>query len=125
MQGDTLKAKRNQASQEIGALKAKAKADPAAAAEAEKRMVETRAVGDEIKAIDQKLAEVDAEFTDFSLRLPNIPHASVPNGSGAEDNVEARRWGTPRKFSFQPLDHVTLGEKLGILDFEVPLSSAR
>ncbi len=118
MQGDALKAKRNQASQEIGALKAKAKSDPAAAAEAERRMVETRAIGDEIKAIDAKLAEVDGEFTNLGLRIPNIPHASVPNGAGADDNVEARRWGTPRQFSFQPLDHVTLGEKLGILDFE-------
>jgi seryl-tRNA synthetase len=118
MQGDALKAKRNQASQEIGALKAKSKSDPAAAAEAERRMVETRAIGDEIKALDAKLAEVDGEFTNLGLRIPNIPHASVPNGSGAEDNVEARRWGTPRQFSFQPLDHVTLGEKLGILDFE-------
>jgi seryl-tRNA synthetase len=118
MQGDSLKAKRNQASQEIGALKAKSKTDPAAAAEAERRMVETRAIGDEIKAIDAKLAEVDGEFTNLGLRIPNIPHASVPNGAGAEDNVEARRWGAPRQFSFQPLDHVTLGEKLGILDFE-------
>jgi seryl-tRNA synthetase len=118
MQGDVLKAKRNQASQEIGALKAKAKSDPAAAAEAERRMVETRAIGDEIKAIDAKLAEVDGEFTSLGLRIPNIPHASVPNGAGAEDNVEVRRWGTPRQLSFQPLDHVTLGEALGILDFE-------
>jgi len=118
LESDTLKARRNQASQEIGALKAKAKTDPAAAAEAEKRMVETRAVGDQIKAVDQKLAEVDAVFTDLSLRIPNIPQAEVPQGAGAEENQEIRRWGTPRQFSFQPQDHVSLGEKLGILDFE-------
>ncbi|MBU6374985.1 MAG: serine--tRNA ligase [Bdellovibrionales bacterium] len=118
LQADTLKAKRNQASQEIGALKAKSKTDPAAAAEAERRMVETRAIGDEIKALDQRLVAVELEFSEFSQRIPNIPHASVPTGSGADDNVEARRWGTPRQFSFEPQDHVTLGEKLGVLDFE-------
>ncbi|NDD90773.1 serine--tRNA ligase, partial [bacterium] len=118
LQTDTLKAKRNQASQEIGSLKAKAKSDPAAAAEAERRMVETRAIGDEIKALDARLAEVEVQFTDLSLRVPNIPHASVPAGAGAEDNLEVRRWGTPRQFAFEPQDHVSLGEKLGILDFE-------
>ena len=118
MQGDALKAKRNQSSQEIGQLKAKSKTDPAAAAEAERRMVETRAIGDEIKALDAKLAEVDSQFTDLSLRIPNIPHLSVPRGAGADDNQEVRRWGTPRKHAFPPVDHVTIGEKLGILDFE-------
>ncbi|MEN9722943.1 MAG: hypothetical protein RJB38_929 [Pseudomonadota bacterium] len=117
-QTDSLKAKRNQASQEIGQLKAKAKSDPAAAAEAERRMVETRSLGDEIKATDQRLAEVDAEFTDLGLRIPNIPQASVPSGAGAEENVEVRRWGTPRAFDFEPLDHVALGEKLRVLDFD-------
>lgn len=117
-QADLLKAKRNQASQEIAQLKAKAKADPAAAAEAERRVLETRAVGDEIKALEAKLSEVETRFSDLGLRIPNIPHASVPQGAGAEQNQEVRRWGNPRAFSFTPKDHVALGEGLGILDFE-------
>ncbi len=118
MEGDALKARRNQSSQEIGKLKARAKSDPAAAEEAERRMVETRAIGDEIKAIDLKLSVVDEEFQALRLSIPNLPHESVPSGAGPEDNVEVRQWGVPRAFSFQPLDHVALGEKLGVLDFE-------
>lgn len=117
-QTDLLKAKRNQASQEIAQLKAKAKTDPAAAAEAERRVLETRAVGDEIKALEAKLSEVETRFSDLGLRIPNIPHASVPQGAGAEQNQEVRRSGNPRAFSFTPKDHVALGEGLGILDFE-------
>ncbi len=124
---ETLKAKRNQASQEIGKLKAKAKTDPAAAAEADRRMVETRALGDEIKALDESLAALELELQAITLRIPNIPHASVPSGAGAEGNVEARKWGTPPKLSFEPKDHVALGEALGILDFEAAgkMSGAR
>jgi len=117
-QADLLKAKRNQSSQEIAQLKSKAKSDPAAAAEAERRVIETRAVGDEIKALEAKLTEVEATFSDLGLRIPNIPHASVPQGAGAEQNQEVRRWGVARSFSFTPKDHVALGEGLGILDFE-------
>jgi seryl-tRNA synthetase len=115
---ETLKAQRNKASQEIAQLKAKAKADPAAAAEAEKRVLEMRAVGDEIKRLDDELKAVEEKFSGASMGIPNVPHASVPTGKEAADNQEARRWGTPRKFDFQPKDHVALGEALGILDFE-------
>ncbi len=117
-QVDQLKARRNAASQAIAQLKAKAKADPAAAAEAEKMVLETRAVGDEIKALESKLSEVEARFSDLGLRIPNIPHASVPQGVGSEQNQEVRRWGEPRKLGFTPKDHVAIGETLGILDFE-------
>lgn len=115
---DQLKARRNQVSQEIAQLKAKAKSDPAAGAQAEARVIEMRGVGDQIKELDARIVEVDAQFTDLGMRIPNIPHASVPNGAGAEQNTEARRWGEPRKFDFEPRDHVALGEALGILDFE-------
>ncbi len=115
---ESLKAQRNKASQEIGALKAKAKNDPAAAQEAERRMTETRAMGDDIKRFDEELRAVEASFQDEGMRIPNIPHSSVPDGADANGNVEARRWGEPRKMSFEPKDHVALGEGLGILDFE-------
>jgi seryl-tRNA synthetase len=115
---ETLKAERNKASQEIAQLKSKSKTDPAAAAAADKRVVEMRAVGDRIKAMDEELKGIEQSLSDEALRIPNLPHASVPEGAGPEDNVEARKWGEPRKFSFKPLEHVDLGEKLGILDFE-------
>lgn len=115
---DTLKAKRNAASQEIAQLKARAKSDPSAAAEAERRVLEMRGVGDEVKALEAQLSEVEAKFSDLGMRIPNIPHASVPEGSGADQNQCVRQWGEPRKFSFGPKDHVGVGEGLGILDFE-------
>jgi seryl-tRNA synthetase len=115
---ETLKAQRNKASQEIAQLKARAKQDPQAAAEADRRVAETRALGDEIKALDEQLKASEAEFEAEALRVPNLPDASVPAGKGAEDNVEVRRWGQPRPLGFKPLDHVALGERLGILDFE-------
>jgi seryl-tRNA synthetase len=118
MKSETLKAQRNKASQEIAQLKAKSKTDPAAGAEADKRVLEMRAVGDEIKKIDEELKSVDEKFQSEGLRIPNIPHESVPDGSDASANKEMRRWGEPRKFDFAPKDHVAIGESLGILDFE-------
>lgn len=115
---ESLKAQRNAASQEIAQLKAKAKADPAAASAAEEKVIAMRAVGDRIKALDENLRGIEEQLSDLALRVPNIPHASVPEGTGAEGNVEARKWGEPKKYSFQPKDHVALGESLGILDFE-------
>jgi seryl-tRNA synthetase len=115
---EALKAKRNSVSQEIAQLKAKAKSDPAAAAQAEEKVIAMRAVGDQVKGLDEKLKIIEEQFNDLSQRIPNIPHASVPEGSDAAANQEVRKWGTPRKFDFQPKDHVALGEQLGILDFE-------
>ncbi len=115
---EKLKSVRNAASQEIAQLKAKAKSDPVAAAAADKRVLEMRAVGDQVKALDDKLKVIQEQLDSIALRIPNIPHSSVPDGKDAEQNVEARKWGEPKKFSFQPLDHVALGEGLGILDFE-------
>lgn len=115
---ESLKAQRNAASQEIAQLKAKSKSDPAAAAAAEEKVAAMRAVGDRIKALDENLKSVESELQDFALRVPNIPHASVPDGADAESNIQVRTWGTPTKPPFIPKDHVELGEKLGILDFE-------
>ncbi len=115
---ESLKAQRNQTSQEIAQLKARAKSDPAAAAQADEKVIAMRGVGDEIKSLDEKLKTVEAEFSDLAMRIPNIPHASVPSGVGSEGNVEARRWGELKKFNFQPKDHVSMGESLGVLDFE-------
>ncbi|HUP56233.1 MAG TPA: serine--tRNA ligase, partial [Bdellovibrionota bacterium] len=126
-EGEKLKAQRNAVSQEIAQLKAKAKSDPAAAKAADEKVAAMRAVGDRIKELDEKLKATEEELQGIALGIPNIPHASVPEGGGAEGNVEARKWGTPRAFDFEPKDHVELGEKLGIIDFEraSKLSGAR
>jgi seryl-tRNA synthetase len=66
---------------------------------------------------EQQLTELQAGFQDFLARIPNVPHESVPVGEGAEQNREERRWGEPKAFSFQPKDHVDIGEGLHGLDF--------
>lgn len=127
LETETLKAKRNAGSQQVGALKGRAKTDPAANAEAEKLMLEIRGIGDSAKVLDEELKTLQEKLDDLSLRLPNLPHESVPPGKDAESNKEVRRWGEPRKVAFQPKDHVALGEKLGIIDFEraTKMSGAR
>ncbi|MGK5083572.1 serine--tRNA ligase [Bdellovibrionota bacterium FG-1] len=115
---EALKAQRNSVSQEIAQLKSKAKSDPGAAKSADEKVVAMREVGDRIKKLDEELKAAEEQFSGLALRIPNIPHASVPDGKDAGANVEAHRWGTPRAFDFEPKDHVALGEVLGILDFE-------
>ena len=66
---------------------------------------------------EQQLAKLQDGFQDFLMRIPNLPHESVPVGEGAEQNREERRWGSPRQFSFTPKDHVDIGEALRGLDF--------
>lgn len=108
---ERLKAVRNTASKQIGELK-KAGQDASSAVE------EMRVVGDQIAVLDQQVREVENEQTDLLMRVPNMPHESVPEGTSSEDNVVARTWGTPRNIDFAAVDHKTLGERLGIFDFE-------
>lgn len=75
-----------------------------------------RALADEIKANDQKLAEAEEELRGLLLLIPNVPDASVPAGAGAEDNVVIRTWGEPRQFDFEPKPHWDLGKDLDIID---------
>ncbi len=107
---ENLKAERNRASEAIGK---KAKAGEAVSALRE----ETRALGDRIKALDAGLAALDAERDALALTIPNLPHPSVPDGRGSDDNVEVRRWGTPPEMTFTPKPHWDIGEALGLLDF--------
>ncbi len=106
---ERLKAERNKASDEIVTLK-KAGKDPAAI------LAKMKDVSDEIKRDDVRIAELDERLKQFLLVIPNIPHASVPVGKSAADNVEVRRWGAPPKFDFAPRPHWELGEAAGILD---------
>jgi seryl-tRNA synthetase len=115
---ETLKAQRNSVTQEIAQLKAKAKSDPSASAQAESKVLAMRAVGDQIKSLDESLKSVEAELQNLALGIPNIPHPSVPDGADSSSNVEVRKWGNPGSFNFQPREHVEIGEKLGIIDFE-------
>jgi seryl-tRNA synthetase len=106
-----LKAERNRIGEQI-ALAKKAGQDASELLSRNKQRAE------EIKALDTQLASLEEERTPLLLALPNTPHASVPEGRGAEDNVEVRRWGTPRTFDFEPKAHWDLGPALGIIDFE-------
>jgi seryl-tRNA synthetase len=115
---EQLKAKRNQVTQNIAQLKAKSKTDPEAAKQADALVIEMRAAGDQIKTLDDELKALEEKFTNDLMGIPNLPDASVPEGKGAEDNVVVREWGKPQNYSFEPKDHATLGEMLGILDFE-------
>src|SRR5207245_5689983 len=108
---ETLKNQRNVASQEIAALK-KNKQDASAQIEAMKR------VGDEIKELDAKLAEIEHRLSAIELELPNVPHESVPIGRDEPANRVERTCGEKPKFDFQPKPHWDIGEALGILDFD-------
>jgi seryl-tRNA synthetase len=115
---EKLKAARNAASQEIGKLKSQAKTNPEAAAEAENKMKATRELGDQIKAKDEELRSAETQLEELALTIPNIPHASAPDGEDETQNLEVHAWGERKSFDFEPKDHVALGESLGILDFE-------
>lgn len=81
-------------------------------------LVANKARGAEIKVHEAELDEIDRQRDALLLTLPNLPHESVPIGRSAADNLEVRRWGTPRTFDFEPKPHWDLGAALGILDFE-------
>lgn len=76
-------------------------------------------LGDKLKAAEVELAEVQNDLSQIALGLPNLPHASVPDGRDESDNREERRWGQPRVFAFEPKDHVDLGVPTGWMDFDV------
>jgi len=108
---EDLKAQRNVASEAIGRAK---KAGQDAAAE-QARM---REVGDRIKALDAALKAIDEAIEALLVQVPNVPHPSVPPGKSDEENVEVRRWGTPRRFEFKPKPHEDVGGALGLLDMD-------
>ncbi|MGC8762778.1 MAG: serine--tRNA ligase [Acidobacteriota bacterium] len=117
---EALKAERNARSKEIGRLK-KAGEDTEAA------QGELRALGDRIAALDREAAEREAALRDRLLRIPNLPHPSVPPGPDETANAVVKVWGEPPRFPFPPRAHDELGTALGILDFEraAKISGAR
>lgn len=106
---DELKKSRNSRSKEIGAMKKAGK-------DTTDIQAEVRGLGDQIAATDEKLREVDAAFEDAMLHIPNVPCKTIPTGPDSSANKVVRKWGEPPKFDFKPLDHIALGEKLGIFD---------
>src|SRR5713226_8885970 len=108
-EAEDLKADRNRVSEAIGQAKRRGE-NP------EAEMVRMREVGERIKTLDARVKETDAELELLLLQLPNVLHPSVPPGLTEEENVEVRRWGTPRAFSFPPKPHEEVGEQLGLLD---------
>jgi seryl-tRNA synthetase len=109
-EAEELKAERNRVSEAIG--QAKRRGQEAAAEQA--RMRET---GDRIKLLDGEVRRVEAEIERLLLGVPNLPQPGVPAGLSENENVEVRRWGTPRRFGFEPRPHEEIGERLGLLDF--------
>lgn len=113
-QVEDLKARRNEVSQRVARLKTQPGADQS---ETDQLIAEMRGVGDEIKNLDEQLRSIDAALEDHMLWIPNIAHDSVPVGKDADDNVEVRRVGTCSERTFHQ-DHITIAQRLGILDFE-------
>ena len=110
VKAETLKADRNKASEEIGKKK-KAGQDFSDAVAAQKR------VGDEIKDLDAKLAELDLAIESIQIWIPNVPHESAPRAADAAGNQVVASWGEIPRYSFEPKPHWELAESLGLLDF--------
>jgi seryl-tRNA synthetase len=109
-ESETLKALRNNVSDEISRIKDKS--------QAQDKILEMREVSQRIKGMDEELKQVDDELSGFLLTVPNLPDPSTPLGATELDNVLVRTWGEPGDYSFTPRPHWEIGEELGILDFE-------
>jgi len=117
---ETIKAHRNQRTEEIATLKKTGQ-------DASALIAETKNLREEIQGLEKAAEEYDNRLREILTRLPNMPHLSVPVGKSVDDNVEVSRWGAPPKFDFAPKPHWELGEQLGVLDLEraVKLTGAR
>ena len=115
--GDELRARRNETSRQISSMKERPP----------ELIAEMRQVGDDIKASEQEVDQMDSEIRDLLLELPNLPLDDVPDGLGEEDNVVVHTVGEIPTFDFEPLPHWDLGERLGIIDFQrgVKLAGSR
>ena len=102
------KATKNAVSKQIPSLKGDEKAA---------KIAEMKTLGDEIKALDARLAEVEAKISEIMLTIPNLPNKEVPIGDDSDDNVEVRRWGEPTKFDFEPKAHWDIAEQKDICDW--------
>src|SRR6202158_3115086 len=119
-EAETMKARRNRASEEIAKLKKSGQ-------NATAQIPETKELREQIQQLEKAAEEFEASLQNILTGIPNLPHGSVPVGKTPEDNVEVRCWGAPPKFDFTPKPHWELGEELGVLDLEraTKLSGAR
>ncbi len=111
-ESEELRNKRNVVSEEIGKLKREKK-------DADYLVKEMKIVADRIREIAETLKGIEEKTDLFLLTIPNIPSPTVPVGKDETENVEIRRWGKPRAFDFEPLNHWDIAEVLGIIDFEI------
>jgi len=107
---EAMKKQRNVASEEIGRLKKEGKDTSA-------QQSDVKTLGIKIAELDRKTREIDQQLEKLLLMIPNMPHASVPDGQDSKDNVTVRTWGQPPEFDFKPRTHLEIGENLGIIDF--------
>jgi seryl-tRNA synthetase len=108
---ETMKARRNRASEDIAKVKKSGQ-------DATALIAETKDLREQIAASEKIASDLETRLHDILAGIPNLPNQSVPVGKSADDNVEVRRWGSPPKFDFQPKAHWDLGEQLGVLDLE-------
>jgi seryl-tRNA synthetase len=106
-----FQSERNAKSKAIGAAKSKGE-------DTSRLMQEVAQTGVAQKQAETELDQIQNDINEIALGIPNIPHASVPDGKDENDNREVRRWGEPKKFDFTPKDHVDLGAALGMMDFD-------
>ena len=120
-QGDELRARRNQVSRAIGQARSQGQPPP------DDVVAEMRAVGQQISALEDTVRALDAQINAAMLELPNLPHASVPDGAGETANIVLRHWGDLPSYDFEPQPHWDLAERLGIIDFQrgVKLAGSR
>ena len=108
---EALRNERNTSSKSVG--KAKAQGE-----DIEPLLAAVKDLGEKLSAAEARLGEVQSELQGVELGLPNLIMDDVPDGADEASNLEVRRWGEPRDFAFDPVDHVALGETLGMLDFD-------
>ena len=110
-QANALRQQRNKLTEQIAKLRKEGR-------DAAEIIREAEAIPDKIQEYEQQAETLRETINRTLMQLPNIMHESVPTGKDENDNVEVRKWGTPPKFPFKPLDHIDLGLKLGLIDLE-------
>jgi len=108
---ESLRALRNKVSEEISISKKNGE-------DTEDKITEMRELSQKIKAVELSLREIESHLNEEMLRIPNIPHESVPKGKDSSDNKFVREWMEKPKYEFELKDHLELGEALGLLDFK-------
>ncbi len=111
LRSEELSRQRNEASGQIGNLKKQGH-------DTSEQQAQVKAISGEIKSLKEMASQLEERLNSLLHTIPNLPHPTVPSGTDETANAEVRRWGTPPKFDFDPLDHVDLGTALGILDMD-------